>query len=250
MKWIFILFIFIFLIFIAGGIFFIVWIIKLATKPKSAQFVQNEQKAMQDKVLKKKSDLTPWQGHTYMDITSAMMYTYVKGFSNKLKGKIFSPNRNAIVVFDRVERGMAANGYMYASSTDFDIFYEINVDQFKIKFNDELLGEIRKSGDIIVNGAKIGNAKHPPKASFSVSFVRFRSGDNKFPLHMNGRHLATIWVAPNYSDHSHVSMQFIFNENNYGQPILEMHDKPTPEEEKWLLSLAILETAFHGHWLI
>lgn len=235
----------------AGFIFLIVFIIRKTTKPKTKEEKASEQQRMQEKVRGMKADLTPWEGHTHEDITSAMMYKYIKGFSNKLSGKIYSPNRKPVVAFDRVERGMAANGYMFASTTDVDLYYEINVDQFKIKYNGEYLGQIQSSGNILnAKGETIGHAKHPKKASFSVEVFHFRSGKNQFPLTMNGRQLATIWVAPNYSDRTHVSMSLIFNENNYGQPILSMHDMPTEEEKKWLLALAILETAFHGHWMI
>ncbi|MGB0806328.1 MAG: hypothetical protein ACPGRC_06520, partial [Salibacteraceae bacterium] len=123
--------------------------------------------------------------------------------------------------------------------------------EFTVKYNGDILGEIKKNGNIYsANGTEIGNAKHPIKASFNIAAVSWRSGDNKFPLQMNGRHLATIWVAPNYSEQPTSNLSVIFNQNNWGQPILEMHDTPTPEEEKWLIALSVLEISFHGHWLI
>ncbi len=84
----------------------------------------------------------------------------------------------------------------------------------------------------------------------NIGFLNYRSGDNKFPLTMNNRVLSTIWVSPNYGESPTTSLALIFNENNWGQPILEMHDTPTEEEKKWLIALAALEICFHGHWLI
>jgi len=76
-----------------------------------------------------------------------------------------------------------------------------------------------------------------------------RVGDTSFPLMMNGRKLADIVVAP---DHAGIGDSALIgvNENNYGVQTLRHVDNPNEEEEKWLLALAILETTFHGHWMI
>ena len=251
MKWIFVVFFLIFVLFMGGIIALIVWVIRKSTKPKTKEFIDKEKSEMLNRVIEMKPKLSPWKEYSYQDITSAMMFKYKTGITNTLKGKIYAPDQKPIVAFDRVERGMAANGYMFAATSEFNIFFEIKVNEFKIKFNNEWLGHVGKSGKISdTTGKEIGNALHPIKVSFNVAIFKFRSGDNKFPLHMNGRHLASIWVAPNYSEDTPSSLSLIFNENNWGQPILQMHDQPTKEEEKWLISLAILETAFHGHWLI
>jgi hypothetical protein len=251
MKWIFVLFFLVILLFIGGIVALIVWVIRKSTKPKSNEFVVNEKQEMLKRVEEMKPELSPWSNYSYQDITSAMMFKYKMGMSNTLKGKIYAPDQKPIVAFDRVERGLAANGYMFAATSEFNVYFDIKVNEFKIKFNDVWLGHISKTGKIRdTTGKEIGSAQHPIKASFNIAMFKYRSGDNKFPLHMNGRLLASIWVAPNYSEGAPSSISLIFNENNWGQPILQLHDQPTKEEEKWLTSLAILETAFHGHWLI
>lgn len=252
MKFIFFFFALLWILPMVGMGYFIYWIIKRSTKPKSPEFVANEQEKMAAKVNRMKSDLASWDNYSYNDITGVMTYNYQYGMSNKLTGKVYSPDRQPIIAFDRVERGFKANGYLFASSTDFDLFFDVRVTEFTIKYNGELLGELTKTGDILdATGKVIGVYKHPPKMSVSFMGVNYRSGDSSFPLIMNGRKLATIWVSPQYSESNfYHSLDVMYNEHNFGQPLLDVEDMATPEEEKWLTALATLEIAFHGHWLI
>lgn len=251
MIWIFVIFGLLFVSAVLGISYFMYKIFKKATTPKSAAFIAEEKEAMAAKVERMKASLSPWENFSYKDITSAMTFKSVKGSTNKLTGKIHAPNQEAIIAFDRVERGLTAKGYLFASSSSFDLYFAINQRHFQIKFNNEYLGEVLTSGDILNRDKKrIGHAKHPLKVSGSIGPLDFRKGGKQFPLEMNGRKLATINVSPNYTKMSGSSIGLVFNENNWGQPILEMHDEPDGEEEKWLIALAILETAFHGHWLM
>jgi hypothetical protein len=252
MVWfIFIVFGLIVLSFIGGIGYLIYRVIKKSVTPKTPEYIANEQQEMRDRIAAKKADLEPIEGSGYKEVTSAMSYQWKKTTSNYLKGTVYSPDRKSIVTYDRVERGLTAKGYMYASTKQHDLFFEFDDCYFKFFFDGNLLGEVRCSGEIVdANGNVIGSAKHPTKMSFNVSIFRFRSGDNKFPLNLNGRHLANIWVAPNYGEHGSSNLELIFNENGWGQPIIETLSEPSEEEEKWLLSFAIFEIAFHGHWLI
>ena len=251
MIWIFVIFGLFFFAAFFGVAYLIYKVVKKSLTPKSAEFIADEKQTMKAKVQSMKPSLSAWGNHTYQDITSAMTFKAVRATTNKLTGKIYSPKREPLIAFDRMERGLAANGYMFASSSDFDLYYDINIRHFRIKFNDEYLGEVLTSGDILDKDKnKIGHANHPVKVSGNIGPIDIRKGDRQFPLEMNGRKLATINVAPNYSNMNVSSIGLVFNENNWGQPILELHDTPNEEEEKWLLALSILETAFHGHWLI
>lgn len=237
------------LLFIAGIIVLIVYVVKQSTKPQTQVQAQSEQQQMMANVQRMKSELVPWGNHSYTDITTGMKFSYSKGFAHRLRGKIFSVNREPIIAFDRVERGMKANGCMVAGATNFDLYYDIRVNEFTIWLNGQLLGDIRANGDLIDhNGQAIGNALHPTKVSFSVGPFGGRAGNKTFPLHMHGRQLATINVAPNYGEG--ISMNVVFNENNWGGRVLQLHDQPTPVEERWLIAFAVLETGFHGHWLV
>ncbi len=232
-------------------VFFLVWVYRKSTKPKSAEFTEEEQGQMYEKVQRMKSDLIDWGIRDSTSITSSMNYKYKKGFANHLTGKILSKNNEPLVAFDRVERGFKANGYMFASTTNFDIFYDIRVDEFTITYNNKILGDIDKEGNIYdASNIRIGHALHPVKLAANIGPIRKRAGENSFPLELNGRILATIQVAPNHSDKQHAESASLNNENAYGENVITLHDVPTENEQKWLNSLAILETAFHGHWLI
>lgn len=230
-----------------GGL--IVWVIVRSVRSRTPVEQKDEKFSMQEQVRSKVPSLDVWRSSA--DVSAAMQFQYVKGISNKLWGTIYSPDRKPIIAFDRVERGFAANGYMFAASTAFELYFDIRVNEFSIMYNREWLGEIKSTGHILnVHGMVIGQALHPQKVSFNIGAIGFRTGNNSFPLFLNGRVLATIWVAPDYSNHPSGGMSFMFNENNWGQPVIQLHDQPTSEEEKWLCALATLEVAFHGHWLI
>ena len=77
-----------------------------------------------------------------------------------------------------------------------------------------------------------------------------RTGSKTFPCELGGRQVATIRVSPDYSDRMSMDIAIGLNENSGMAPVLQMHDTPNQEEEKWLRALAILETAYHGHWLM
>lgn len=251
MKWFFILFGLFMLAFIGGIGYLIYRVIKRSLTPKTPEFVAKEQQEMRNRIAAKKDELETLSGPEYLNVTSAMKYLWKKTTTNYFKGTVYSPERRPIVTFDRVERGLTAKGYMYASTKQTDLFFEFDDCYYKFFYEGEALGEVKCSGDIVnANGAVIGYAKHPTKVSFNVGAFRFRKGDNKFPLTLNGRHLANIWVAPNYGEQGNSGLEIIFNENGWGQPIIDIIDQPTKEEEKWLLSFAVFEIAFHGHWLI
>lgn len=242
----------VFFLFFSGIIALIIIVIVRSLRTRTPEEVKSEKFAMQEQVRAMVPSLAPWKDAT--QITAAMLFQWSKGTSNTLTGKIYSENREPIIAFDRVERGFAANGWMFAASTAFELYFEIRVNEFTVMYNREWLGHIDKAGYILnTRHEVIGQAVHPPKISLHVNQFYFRTGDHKFPLYINGRVLATIWVSPNYSDAAQQmsgGLSFIFNENNWGQPIIELHDRATPEEEKWLCALGTLEVAFHGHWLI
>jgi len=227
----------------------IVWVIVRSTRSRTPLEQMDEKTSMMAEVRSKVSSLSPWRSS--LDVSAAMQFHYVKTFSRKLLGTIYSPERNAIIAFDRVERGFAANGYMFAASTAFELYFEINGDEFAIMYNGQWFGRISKVGHIInAQGNIIGQAVHPEKVAINIGRIEFRQGENKFPLFINGRVLATIWVSPDYSGNPIGDMSIIFNENNWGQSIVQLHEQPREDEERWLCVFATLEVAFHGHWLI
>ena len=249
MGWIFVVFVLLIILVMGPGVYFIYRIIKKSVTPKTDDYIQNEKKEMEARVQAQIAELEPMNGLDYNAVTSAMQYTYKKTTSVYIKGKVFSPERKPIIAFDRVERGLTGAGYLIAASSSFSLWIDFDDRYMKYTLNGELLGEVLPSGDLVnANGEKIGSAYHPTKVSFYVANFTFRSGDNFFPLALNGRTLANIYVAPNYGAENPASMEVIFNQNQWGLPILHLLEKPTEEEERWLMALAVTEIALHGHW--
>jgi hypothetical protein len=231
---------------------FVYLIIRWSTKkPQGKELVQDHQQ-MKAKVDAKKGDLIIWGDHTYKDLTFCMYCKFVKTVERRLSGQVFNHDNKKLVAFQRVERGFTADGYYYASSTDWDIRCEFDTKQFKFFYNNELVGWVHLPTGGIYNAQKekIGEAKHPKKMSVDVGPIRYRAGEENFPVTLNGRVLCTISAAPDYSDLVPGAF-FRINENWITTPIFNMFNEPeTEEEKKWLLLLGVHEVVFHGHWMI
>jgi len=227
------------------------WTVKRINQPKSKREVNQQQLRMQHQLTEKKADLTPWKLYSYRDIVSAMLYKYEPGDTNRLEGMLFALDKKPIVAFERSEEGFRSKGFLSAHTSEVDLFYELRPNEFVIEYNNELLGRIEKTGTIYDHKEEvIGNAIHPPKISFDIAGYKHRAGENFYKLYLNNRILAHIWIPPNYSDEEAPrTLEKIFEDNIWGLPILEMIDKPSKEEEKWLLAMAVFEVAYHAHWL-
>lgn len=254
----FIVFIIFGILIVGGFIVLIAFVIKKLAEPKTTEFIANEKKEMHANVLKKRKELGPHTTKMYAQVTDAMVFNYRKAVTYyKLSGTIFNEHQKPIVAFERIERGVKTKGHMYAMTKKGEFYFDFTGLDATFYTNGELLGRFDTTGIIYdKNDQAIGKAKHPVKASFQIDFFKrtnHRLGEGLFPLILNGRQLATINVAPNYDDipYGH-SVSSVFDTLGFGTPIITLLDneKPTPEEEKWLLAFAIFETAFHGHWLI
>ncbi|WP_430408510.1 hypothetical protein [Kordia sp.] len=254
----FIVFIIFGILVVGGFVVLIAFIIKKATEPKTAKFIENEKKVMYENVTKSRKNLSPHKANMYAQVTDAMEFNYRKAVTYyKLSGTIFNENRKPIVAFERIERGMYTKGHMYAMTKKQTFYFEFTGLEATFYCDNVLLGRFDKEGIIYDDtNQAIGKAKHPIKASFQIEFFKktnHRLGEGLFPLQLNNRQLATINVAPNYDDipYGH-SVSSVFDTLGFGTPIITIseNEQPTLEEEKWLLAFAIFETAFHGHWLI
>lgn len=198
-------------------------------------------------MIKYRGKLVSWSEFSIEDITCNTSTYFVRSFTSKLSGKIYSEDGRPMLKFSRESSGMATNGSIRANSTDFDVFIRIVDDSFSIVYNEKPLGTITASGAVLsVNGDVIGLAKHPPKVSVNIGTVKMRFGADQFPVQLNNRQVATIRVSPTDSTDSSI----VLNENFPGESILKVHSSLNEEEEKWLVSLAIIEVVYHGHWMI
>jgi|GEM_PF-1913691 len=247
------MFVLIFLV-ICGMGFLIFYVIRKSTKKQTPQEESHKKQEMLAYLKHRRNELEPWGNHSYLDITAQMKYTYKKTTTRNLKGTLLSPSKKPIMAYYRFEKGLTAKGYMMVGSSDFVLYFDLDDMAFPtVKLNNKLLGRVDGGGNIFnAENQQIGRATHPTKVSWSVGPISKREGASAFPLHMNNRVLAVIRVAPNYGA-SLPSTPFgiSINENPWGMSILDMQDEPKTQEEKdWLLALAVLEIAFHGHWAI
>ena len=215
------LFIFMALLVMGGLVYYI---IKKSTRKRSPEELASKRRWLKGMVDAKKRELNPWGARTFEDLTFCMMCRSSKTTERRLRGHVFSKAMDPIIGFERFEYGFKPVGYLRAASTAFDLFYELNDRTFTLYYNDEFLGKVRANGEIFdARGEKIGLAKHPEKISVQAAGMRFRLGDRAFPIVMNGRLLALLAVAPDYSDLV-TETWFTINENNIG-PLLVLHEE-------------------------
>ncbi|MBF4983681.1 hypothetical protein FNJ87_04825 [Nonlabens mediterrranea] len=237
--------------FVVGMFFFIRWLVRKGNKKKSPEETLNEKQQMLARVDYMKKSLVPWDNRSFTDISSWMTYQFSKGITRRLTGTVYATDQQPIMAFSRIERGFRSDGQFYVGSTNFNLGYEVKEDTIYITLNGQYLGNITNSGGLFnAQGDHIGSAVHPTKISVSSGNLRYRFGDSSYEVVINNKKLATVWVAPNYADFHHGNFTKNFNENAIGQPIMSLNNTASPEEEKWLLAIAVLEIVHHGHWMI
>ncbi|WOI23233.1 hypothetical protein [Nonlabens ulvanivorans] len=237
--------------FVVGMFFLIRWLVRKANKEKTPQQTQNEKQQLLARVDYMKKSLAPWGDRSFTDISSWMTYQFSKGMTRRLIGTVYATDQKPIMAFSRVERGFRSDGQFYVGSSIFNLGYEVKEDTIYITLNNQYLGSITNSGGLFDAQKKyIGNAVHPTKVSLSSGNFRYRFGDSSYEVIINEKRLATVYVAPNYADFHEGLFKNNFNENAIGQPIMSLLNTPSPEEEKWLLAIAVLEIVHHGHWMI
>ncbi|MGD1841334.1 MAG: hypothetical protein ACFB0B_10625 [Thermonemataceae bacterium] len=187
-----------------------------------------------------KLKLATWKSHTYEDITADLSYKYWAGASRRLRGTINSPAGASIIAFNRVESAWRNEGYIFASSTDFDLFYEIKERTFTIQFDGQRLGTVASDNSLVdAQGRVVGRIDRPTDRGNKFEYA---TGIYYYPITLHQRHLADSWIAQDYAD-----SEFYRGKSDLSVPLLMMKDTPTPAEEKWLLALAILEITFYEY---
>ena len=102
----------------------IIVVIVRSVRTRTPEEVKSEKFAMQEQVRAMVPSLAPWKDAT--QITAAMLFQWTRSTSSTLTGKIYSEDQRPIIAFDRVERGFGANGWIFAASTAFELYFEIN----------------------------------------------------------------------------------------------------------------------------
>jgi len=239
---------------VAGFAILIAFVINKSSATETEEFIENEKQQLHENVLKKRKKLHSIKTETFREITNAMTFHDTQAVTyNKLSGTIYTKNRKPIVAFERIKRG-AQKGQLYAMTKKQTVYFYFTEEETTVYCDDILLGQFDKTGTIYnANKTVIGHAKHPIKTTFDIQEFKKQQdilGKGLFPLTLNTRQLATIQVAPNYTQiASTPTLATVFDELNFGTPIITLTDTPTAEEEKWLLAFAIFETAFHGYYI-
>ncbi|MEM6720058.1 MAG: hypothetical protein AAF611_12110 [Bacteroidota bacterium] len=211
----------------------IAFVMKKSKDVKTQEFLEAERKELLQNVLKKRKKLGSHKTGFYSQITNAMTFQRTVAVTNsKIAGLVYDTNRKPIVAFERVERGLNVKGQLVAVTKKQQFVYEFQGLEITLFCDSELLGSWDTKGILYdVNKKAIGQLKRIQET-------------NSLILH--NKTIATIEKAPVYNDAiSEVSE--VFEEMNYGTPLLSLENSPTSTEETWLTALTIFEITFFGN---
>ncbi len=241
---IFAMFFIIFILFFGGIIFLIVYLSKGGGKPTTTQGIVSEQDEVMMKAAAGKSELVPWSNRKATDLGTSMRYKSMKAFKNTLSGKLYSREGERILSFHRIERGLYPEGLIAVSSTDFDLFYIFNKERVEMFYNKRTVGVWYRHGIITDKMAQqIGTAVRPNGVEVQVGgLFEYRSGEKYYPVILNNREVANIIINRRVSNFIEEPFS---NDRDYGK-VIQYKEEPTPDEEKTLLAMAVLEIVYHG----
>ena len=161
----------------------------------------------------------------------------------ELAGIIDSTDGRPLIAIDRTTEMMGGNTIMAAASTEFFILYERSHGVVEIRFNEEVLGRIDLADNIFDSNRQfIGHAKRNSSNGFVNAADVHTMGEVNYLFNMAGRDLALVFVPPNKALSTHEGPA-----PDRGNAVLQVLDTPSPEEEKWLIAIAIWEVAYYGY---
>ncbi len=159
----------------------ILYVFKKSTEKKSSEFLQQEKLEMEQKVNSLKEDIDAWQNYSLADITNNIKYTFSRGLSNRIHGRILSRDGTPVIAFQRIDRGLYTNTRIVACSTDFKLYFEYTTAGNVIYYNDVCIGKINTNMQLVnANNQVIGklnrNQAHIEKTGTANYTVQFNSG--------------------------------------------------------------------------
>ncbi|MEE1899953.1 hypothetical protein V1389_16515 [Flavobacterium rakeshii] len=231
----------------SGGAFFIYYVYKKSTEKKSEVFLTGENNDMIAKVNHMKSNLVKWNVSDLNKVSNNLSLNFTKGFSRKVTGYINTLDNKALIAFQRIDRGLRADGKIIAGSTEFSVRIEYENSLKKVYFNNEFIGEINSQLSISNSTGKLIGAltrsgyasKDPYKVIFNGVVIA-----EIFPSH----ELSPVVRNPLYR----------LGKKSYGIPhyevtghgtvheVLKLIDIPDEEQRKWLTVIVIFEIVFYG----
>ncbi|MEM6686025.1 MAG: hypothetical protein AAF617_09605 [Bacteroidota bacterium] len=216
----------------------IAFVMKKSKDVKNDAFLEDERNKMLQNVLKKRKKLIPHTSDFYLQITDAMTFQSTAAVTNtKISGLLYNTQRKSIAAFERIERGASTKGQLVAITKKHTFRYEFQ--QLEITFfcDDELVGSLDKTGILYDTDKKaIGQYKRIQDTNAVI---------------LHNKTIATLQKAAVYDNLDAVSeVSKVFEEFNYGTPLLSVDESLTPEAKKWLTALAIFEITFYGNTLV
>lgn len=238
------IFILIAILVIAGIVVLVLFLVKQGASPANKIEEKNERNEVIATAKAGVPDLIPWENRKVTDLCTHAKFTYFKGFKGTLKGKLLDQNNEKIISFYRIQRGINPHGLIAVSSTDFDLFYIFDSSIVDMYYNKVKIATWEVDGKIYNSQSQlIGNAFRSRDFEVEIgSFFEYRSGENNYPITLNGHELARIVKNRRLSDFGYSLVSNIPESSK----VIHYKGTPTDDEEKILLLITIFELTYYG----
>lgn len=241
-------------VFLFGGIATLSVIrVSKSLKEKSPAERLADKQALKVKLEAKKKGLVSWSGHAASDITNNLYYKASGSFPGSISGVVNSPGGNPIVAFSRLDSGMKTHSCFFASSSDWEFYFEFLGTTVTIWKNDMLFGYFEPGFARDANRTEIAKLTRP------FTYLHFLGEKRYFGLYFPSGHKAEFRESHHRGRFKSVtkrnrdgafnptSTEIITVELEPAYPMLQFQSELTADEAEWVLALTLFEV-IHYSW--
>lgn len=222
-------------------------------KEKSPAERLTDKNLLKVKLEAEKSRLVSWNDHSASDITNDLYYVANSFFSGRISGVVKSPVGKPIIAFSRLEYGIKRHSCFFASSTDWEFYFEFIGTTATIWRNDVLFGYFEHGFARDSKGIEIARLTRP------FTYVHFSWKKRYYGLYFPSGHKAEFRES-----HHRGRFKKVRRFNSAGSltstrteihsvdlepayTILQSQSELTVNETQWVLALTLFEV-IHYSW--
>ena len=232
-----------------------------ATQSRPSTSLNREHENFKAKLSRKLPQLKPWSQYGLLYITFNERFSWVQGMVQRVQLSLLDENGDRIITAEKAQAGLKAQGHFMAMSTDWNFYCRYEGGRFRFYWDDEPWGIMEKNGDLVTPQEEVlGNALHRyaggvdrnhDQRSIGGSLkgvsIDHRTAPFYYPITLHGREVATVRVAPRQWPSSENLSPEERSEKNSFASIVTPKDKLSAEEERWVMSIALLEAIYFNH---
>lgn len=233
----------------AGFGYLIYLVVKKSKAKENPEALKSEKQEMRSNNLPNRAKLHPWNKSAISQLSNEMEYTYSKGISQKLNGYLQTLNKEPLISFRRIERGLASSlTRISAVSSEFELFFEKSQEEITIELDGQYFGKVVKNQFLVdKDNNQIGEITREINKKYNYYTVKF----NNLPVAdiMKNSDRRTVVKNRLYRRNPTSSMQKdLYREKHVSEctELVDLLKEPNPIEHQWIVYLSIFEGVNYG----